>query len=244
MTPKRAPKDAKTCADADLSKASVNKPRHLATVCEAIRRLASGYPDARIALTFANPWELLVATILSAQSTDKKINEITPGLFAKYPTVKDFAEADQAELEQDVHQSGFFRMKSKHIVESARLILERFGGEVPRTMAELTTLPGVARKTANVVLGNAFGVVEGIAVDTHVFRLAHRLGWTTANDPDKVEQDLLRIIPAGDWYRMNYLLIDHGRAVCVARWPHCDGCALAEICPSAFQFPNFQGKPE
>jgi endonuclease III len=209
------------------------------TVSEIIHRLRSAYPHAHIVLTYRTPWELLVATILSAQSTDKKINEITPGLFAKYPDVKAFAEADQADLEQDVRQSGFFRMKSRHIIGAAREILTRFGGEVPCTMEEMITLPGVARKTANVVLGNACGVVVGIAVDTHDFRLAHRLGWTKKDDPDKVEQDLLALIPADLWYLINYTLIDHGRAVCVARWPKCDVCVVNDLCPSAFKFPNF-----
>lgn len=190
-------------------------------------------------LRSTTPWELLVATILSAQSTDKGVNKVTERLFKKYRTVRDYAEADPAKFEQDIHATGFFRNKTKSVLGAARMVLDEFGGEVPRTMEELTRLPGVARKTANIVLSNAFGVIEGIAVDTHVFRLAHRLGWSGEKNPDKVERDLMELIDQSDWYAMNYLLIEHGRAVCSAQRPKCDACTLSDICPSAFQFPHF-----
>lgn len=205
-------------------------------VMEIINRLKKEYPDARIALKFRNPYELLVATILSAQSTDKKVNEITPLLFEKYPDVYALASADIAEVEQIIKPTGFFRQKARYIVLAARQIVERFNGKVPDTMEELTSLPGVARKTANIILANAFGKVEGIAVDTHVKRLAGRLGLSAEKDPDKIERDLLDKIPGEYWYAVNYLLIEHGRAVCKAPKPRCDRCVLADLCPSAFTF--------
>jgi len=200
---------------------------------EITRMLEKEYPDARIALKFSNPFELLTATILSAQSTDKKINEVTEGLFKKYRRIEDYARAPQAEFEKDIYSSGFFRNKAKNIIASARKIISDFEGEVPRTMEELLTLPGVARKTANIVLLNAYGVVAGIPVDTHVRRLSLRLGLTEHNDPEKIERDLMEIIPRRQWGRFCYLLIEHGRKICQAKKPFCDRCVLSRGCPSA-----------
>ena len=199
---------------------------------EIVARLRVAYPDARCSLNFRTPLELLVATMLSAQCTDERVNAVTATLFEKYRSAEDFAEAQPEELEQDVKQTGFYRNKAKHIREASRLILERHGGEVPRTMAELTSLPGVARKTANVVMGNAMGIVEGVVVDTHVGRLAKRLGLTTSDDPVKVEQDLMVLLPQSDWLDLSHLLIYHGRAVCQARKPLCEGCTLLDLCPT------------
>ena len=197
------------------------------------RRLAKEYPDAKCALNFSNPYEMLFATILSAQCTDAMVNKVTAKLFAKYPTLEDYANADRAELEEDIHATGFFRMKAKSIQGSARRLLEVYDGQVPRTMAEVLTLPGAARKTANVVLGNAYGVIEGIAVDTHVGRLARRLGLTDQVDPVKVERDLMALVPPRHWLQVTYLLIEHGRKVCKAPVPRCEECVLRDICPSA-----------
>lgn len=183
-----------------------------------------------------------MAVILSAQCTDKKVNEITPILFKKYKTLEDYIRADQKEFEKIIKPCGFYRAKAKSILTTAKLIKEKFGGKIPRTMAEMLTLRGVARKTANVVLGNAYGVVEGIAVDTHVRRLSQRLGLSESNDPVKIEQDLMKLIPNRDWFKMTYLLIDHGRAICTAKDPRCDLCPLKDICPSAFKFPRFSTK--
>ncbi|AII59576.1 endonuclease III [Dehalococcoides mccartyi CG4] len=203
---------------------------------EIIKRLSVIYPEAKTALNFTTPFEMLVATILSAQSTDKMINKITPALFKKYPGVQAFADASLAELEQDIKSSGFFHNKALNIIGAARAVVSRFGGDVPRNMADMLTLPGVGRKTANVVLHNAFGLVEGIAVDTHVKRLAGRLGLSTNTDPVKIEQDLMALIPRSEWGNFSYYLIDHGRAVCDARKPRCPECVLNDICPSAFLF--------
>jgi len=202
---------------------------------EIIKRLKEEYPEAKIALDFSDPWELLVATILSAQCTDKKVNEVTAGLFKKYRSIDDYAVAGQEELEQDIRPTGFFRNKAKNITGAARLILSDYNGEVPGTMEEILRVPGVARKTANVVLGNAYGIVEGIAVDTHVFRLSHRLGLSEERQPDKVEKDLMSIIPRKDWFHLTYLLIEHGRNVCAAKLARCDICVVNDLCPSAFK---------
>lgn len=207
-----------------------------------MRILKKTYPNAHIVLKFSNPWELLVAVILSAQCTDKKVNEITERLFKKYRALDDYIKADPKEFERDIHAAGFYRAKTKSILTTAKLVKERFGGKIPRTMEEILTLRGVARKTANVVLGNAYGVVDGIAVDTHVRRLAARLGLTRLHDPVKIEQDLMAVLPQKDWFATTYLFIDHGRAICTAKDPRCDLCPLAKICPSAFQFPRFQKK--
>ena len=193
-------------------------------------------------LSNGNPWELLVAVILSAQCTDKKVNEITERLFKKYLTLEDYVAADPKEFERDIHAAGFYRAKTKSVLTTAKLVKEKFGGKIPRTMEEILTLRGVARKTANVVLGNAYGVVDGIAVDTHVRRLSRRLGLTRSHDPVKIEQDLMALLPKKDWFATTYLLVDHGRAICTAKDPRCDQCPLANMCPSAFQFPRFRKK--
>ena len=207
---------------------------------EIIKIFKKKYPRAKIALRFGNRWELLVAVILSAQCTDKKVNEVTEKLFKKYRTLDDYVEADEKEFEKMIRPTGFYRAKTKNILASAKIIKEKFGGKIPRTMKDMLTLKGVARKTANVVLGNAYGIVEGIAVDTHVRRLSQRLGLSIENNPEKIEKDLMELIPKKDWFKSTYLLIDHGRAVCQAKKPHCDLCPLKDTCPSAFQFPRFE----
>ena len=196
--------------------------------------LAVAYPNAVVELDFTNAFELLAATILAAQSTDKTINTITPALFAKYPDPNALAQADQGELEKMVLSSGFFRMKAKNLIGMAQAIVARHGGEVPRTMEELCALPGVARKTANVVLGSALGIDVGVVVDTHVTRLSARLGLTTHTDPVKIEHDLMAILPKEQWTPFAHRLIWHGRRVCIAKKPDCDHCTLAPLCPSAF----------
>ncbi|NTU71447.1 MAG: endonuclease III [Coriobacteriia bacterium] len=196
-------------------------------------RLEAAYGDPHAALHFADAYQLLIAVILSAQTTDVGVNKATPALFARYPTPADLAGADQLEVEEYVRTLGFYHQKAKNIIRTCQMIVAEFGGEVPQSMTELTTLPGVARKTANIVLGEAFGIVEGIAVDTHVFRLAHRFGLSTERDQDKVERDLMAIFPADHWHRVNYDLINHGRKVCTAQRPACGECFLEDICPSA-----------
>lgn len=188
------------------------------------------YPDARCALFFRNPFELLIATILSAQCTDVRVNQVTPGLFARYPTPRAFAEADLAELEEVIRATGFFRNKAKNIIGCATAVLERHHGQVPRTMAELTALPGVGRKTANVILGNIFHI-PGMVVDTHVKRLANRFGWTRSGDPVKIEKDLCSLLPAEKWTLASHLLILHGRALCKAPTPLCSQCPIFQLCP-------------
>jgi endonuclease-3 len=195
------------------------------------RLLAELYPDAHCELDFNNPLELLVATILSAQSTDRRVNMVTPVLFGKYSTAADYAAADRTEVEQIVASTGFFRAKTNSILRMAQVLCDRHGGEVPDTLEELVQLPGVGRKTANVVLGNAFGV-PGITVDTHMLRLANRFWWTRSNDPVKVEQDIAGLIPRPEWTVMSHRVIWHGRRVCHARKPACGACALAPLCPS------------
>lgn len=195
------------------------------------RRLAEVYPAARCALEFDGPWELLVATILSAQCTDVKVNQITPALFARYPDPAAFAEADPAEVEAVIRPIGLHRAKARAIVGAAQAVCSDFGGEVPDTMRDLVRLPGVGRKTANVVLGNAFGV-PGIAVDTHVSRLSRRLGWTERSDPDQIEQDLMALFPRSEWVPVTHRLIAHGRMRCHARRPLCESCEVARWCPS------------
>jgi endonuclease-3 len=206
-----------------------------APVEETIARLKSEYPDATTALDWENPLELLVATILSAQTTDVRVNAVTPNLFAKYPTAADYAAADPTELEEDIRPTGFFRNKAKSLRGMAGALVEDHGGEVPRTMDELVALPGVGRKTANVVLGNAFGIDEGVVVDTHVRRLSNRLGFTIENDPEKIEKDLMQAVPKRDWTVFSHLLILHGRSVCKARKPACADCIVNDLCPSAFE---------
>jgi len=191
------------------------------------------YPDAHCELDFENPFQLAVATILSARTTDVRVNEATPALFSRFPTAEALAEADPAEVEDLVRTTGFYRNKAKHIVGFARGLVEKHSGSVPRAMAELVRLPGVGRKTANVVLGNAFGIDEGVVVDTHVKRLSRLLGFTEETDPVKIERDLMALFPRGAWTMLAHLLIWHGRRVCVARRPRCSECALADECPSA-----------
>lgn len=200
---------------------------------EVLRKLKKLYPAAECALHFRNAYELLVATILSAQSTDKTVNEVTPALFAKYPSPRDLAQADRAELESLVHATGFFRNKARNLQACAQVLVTRYNSEVPQTMAELLELPGVGRKTANVVLGNAFGKNEGIVVDTHVRRLAQRLGFTGHTQPEKIEQDLTAWVPQNDWTIFSHLLILHGRQVCAARKPRCATCIISPECPAS-----------
>ncbi|MCW4044127.1 MAG: endonuclease III [Candidatus Bathyarchaeota archaeon] len=201
-----------------------------------IQLLEKEYPDAKTALNYTTPLELLIATILSAQCTDERVNIVTKSLFKKYTKTEDYANADTAELEQDIKSTGFYRNKAKHIKNCCQLLVAKHNSEVPRTMAELLELPGVARKTANIVLTNAYGVIEGVAVDTHVRRLAQRLGLAKTDDPDKIEADLMRIVPRDKWMRITDLLIFHGRRVCAAKKPHCAACVLNTLCPSAFTF--------
>jgi len=200
---------------------------------EIVKILRSAYPDTAPFLHFSNPLELLVATILSAQCTDKKVNEVTGPLFKKYRSARDFAAAPQAELETYVRQTGFFRNKAKNIIAAAQRLCSAYGGTVPDTMEDLVSLPGVARKTANIVLASAFNKACGIAVDVHVKRLAGRLGLSASLNPDKIEQDLMELLPQKDWIHFNHIMVDHGRAVCVARKPRCPVCAVRKICPSA-----------
>ncbi len=222
-----------------------------------IKLLKKAYPDAKIVLNYSSPWELLVAVILSAQCTDVMVNKVTEKLFKKYKTLNDYAGADLYQFEQDIKPTGFYHAKAKNILSTARLVKEKFKSAVPMTMAEMVTLKGVARKTANVVLGNAYGVVDGIAVDTHVLRLSQRLRLVDVNniggkkivefqksrrtildykkdaDPVKIEQELMQIIPKKDWFNLTYLLIDHGRTVCRAQNPNCGACILTSHCPAA-----------
>jgi endonuclease III len=195
------------------------------------RELAKLYPDAHVELHFDSPLELLVATILSAQTTDRGVNLVTPILFAKYRTAADYASADRAEMEKIIQPTGFFRAKTSSLIGLGQALCDRFGGEVPRRMRDLVTLPGVGRKTANVVLGNAFGV-PGITVDTHFYRLAHRFGWTTQKDPVKIEKEIGGLIERSEWTMLSHRLIWHGRRVCHARRPACGACGVARLCPS------------
>lgn len=212
----------------------VPRPRTAAERTTRVRKilklLDQMYPQPAVPLHHRNCWELLVATILSAQCTDKRVNEVTPGLFQKYPTMADFAAASQAELGNDIRSTGFFNNKSKSLIGAARKIIADFGGQVPRTMAEMLTIPGAARKTANVVLGACYNVHEGVVVDTHVQRNAQRLDLTKNAAPVKIEQDLMKIIPREKWFDFPLQLIFHGRALCVARKPKCSECKLDPLC--------------
>ena len=201
-------------------------------------RLEPEYADLTTGLKFTSPLELVVATILSAQCTDERVNLVTPALFSRYPGARDFAEADASEIEAIIHSCGFFRNKTKSIQGMTRVLIERYNGEVPRTMPELLTLPGVARKTANVVLSHGFDTQAGIAVDTHVQRLSRRLGLTVEQDPVKIERDLMALVPRRSWGRLSDLLIWHGRRVCASRSPACESCVLVDFCPSAFVRPG------
>jgi endonuclease-3 len=201
-----------------------------------IELLEKEHPDAKVALHYSNPLELLMATILSAQSTDETINKVTKTLFKKYTKPEDYANADLKELEQDIRSTGFYHNKAKNLQNSAIMLVEKYNSKVPKTMEELVKLPGVARKTANIVLTNAYGVVAGVAVDTHVRRLGQRLGLSENDDPNKIEKDLMDLVPKDKWMHITDLLIFHGRRVCTAKKPNCAGCVLNKICPSAFTF--------
>jgi len=207
--------------------------QHTSTI---IRRLKKAYPDAHCALDHSNAFELLIATILSAQCTDARVNIVTADLFRKYRGPEDYLKVAQKELETDIHSTGFFRNKAKNIQAACKRIIEVYDGSVPQTMDEILTLGGVARKTANVVLGNAFGIASGVVVDTHVSRLSQRLGLTTNTTPEKIERDLAELVPKRNWVLFPHLMIWHGRQICVARKPKCGECVLNDICPSAFQF--------
>ena len=209
--------------------------RSPAPISEVIARLKEAYPEARTELLWEDPLQLLVATILSAQSTDVRVNKITVGLFHKYRTAEDYAEADLLVLEEEIRSVGFFRNKARSIKNMAQALVEEHGGEVPRTMEELVRLPGVGRKTANVVLGNAFSVNVGVVVDTHVRRVSRRLGLTEHQDPEKIERDLLEMVSEEERALFSHLLIFHGRRVCKSRKPNCSGCVLNDVCPSAFE---------
>ncbi len=222
----RAKKQAGTVSGRRLSLA---QRRELANkVVETLRRL---YPDARCSLDYHTPLQLLIATILSAQCTDERVNKVTPALFARYRSAADFASADPRELENYIRSTGFYRAKAKNIIACCRALVERHGGELPRSLEELTKLPGVGRKTANVLLGTAWGIPAGIVVDTHVRRLARRMGLTQHTDPDKIERDLMELIPQEEWIAFGHRMIYHGRQVCLARNPRCDQCALNSFCP-------------
>jgi endonuclease-3 len=198
-----------------------------------LERLADAYPEAHVALHFTNPLECLVATILSAQCTDERVNIVTKSLFAKYRTPQDYLAVPEDDFKEDIRSTGFFNQKTKSIRGACTRIVEVYDGKVPETMEDLITLPGVARKTANIVMGNAYGKVEGIAVDTHVRRLANRLGFSEESDPDKIELDLMRLIPEDEWFDASYRIIDHGRAVCQAKKPRCAECSLSDLCPAS-----------
>jgi endonuclease-3 len=203
---------------------------------KVIELLEKEYPNAKTALNYSNPLEILTATMLSAQITDERVNIVTQTLFKKYRTPEDYANADLKELEQEIRSTGFYHNKAKNMKRCCQLLVEKYNSQVPKTMEELLELPGVARKTANIVLYNAYGIVAGIAVDTHVRRLSQRLGLTQQNDPAKIEQDLMQITPKEKWMQLTDLLIFHGRQICTARKPKCEICALNKICPSAFTF--------
>jgi endonuclease-3 len=200
---------------------------------QIIRLLKRTYPDARCSLNYSNPLELLVATILSAQCTDERVNIVTADLFRKYASAKDYISAAPTELEQDIRSTGFYRNKAKAIQGACRIINEQHQGRVPENLDDLLALPGVARKTANVVLGNAFGIISGIVVDTHVARLSERLGLTKERQPEKIERDLMELVPRKDWIIFSHLLIAHGRRICKARKPLCDECVVEKLCPSS-----------
>ena len=218
-------------------RASAKRPQTAAArqqrVAEILRGLDRMYPDARCALEHRSPWELLVATILSAQCTDKRVNLVTPGLFAKYPTPRDFASVRPEVLANDIRSTGFFNNKAKSIVGAAKKVVSEFSGQVPRTLEELLTIPGAARKTANVVLGTAYGIASGVVVDTHVQRITRRLDLTRNTDPVKIERDLMQVIPKEKWILFSHQTILHGRALCVARNPRCAQCLLSSLCYAA-----------
>lgn len=203
---------------------------------ETLKQLEKVHSDAKIALNYSSPLELLIATMLSAQCTDRRVNIVTKDLFKRYRTAKDYANTDLKTLEEEIKSTGFYHNKAKNIKNCCQMLVEKFKGQVPKTMEELLQLPGVARKTANIVLANAYRVVEGIAVDTHVRRVSKRLGLTDNENPDKIETDLMQIVPKKSWARITDLLIFHGRRICTAKHPNCAGCVLNDFCPSAFTF--------
>ncbi|HKM60010.1 MAG TPA: endonuclease III [Candidatus Bathyarchaeia archaeon] len=207
-----------------------------ARVAKVIEFLEKKYLDAKTALTYSNPLEMLVATMLSAQTTDARVNIVTQKLFKKYRTPEDYANANLKELEQDIRSTGFYHNKARNLQKCCQMLVEKFDSQVPKTMEELVELPGVARKTANIVLNNSYGIIAGIAVDTHVHRISQRLGLTENEDATKIEQDLMKITPMEKWMKLTDLLIFHGRQVCIARKPKCDICVLNKICPCAFEF--------
>ena len=225
------PAAAKPAKRKKISRPKTARERQ-ARVSEILEKLDHMYPDVTCALVHRTPWELLVATILSAQSTDKLVNQVTPGLFKKYPTIQDFAALRPEVLARDIHSTGFFNNKAKSIVGAAKKILMDFGGQVPRTMEEMLTVPGAARKTSNVVLGTAYGIASGVVVDTHVQRISRRLDLTKNTDPVKIERDLEKIIPQEKWILFSHQIIHHGRALCMARNPRCAECQLEPICYS------------
>jgi endonuclease III len=223
----RTAKSAKTARAARQAHAAGTDPKRVAAI---LAKLDEAYPNATCELNFENPFQLVVATILSAQCTDVRVNQVTETLFKKYPDAKAFAYANPSELEQEIRPTGFFRNKTKSVMGASKAIIEKFGGQVPRTMEEILTLPGVARKTANVVLGTAYGIVSGVVVDTHVLRLSKRLDLSRNEDPKKVEQDLMKIIPKEKWIQFSHQLIWHGRRVCFARKPKCIECNMESLC--------------
>jgi endonuclease-3 len=230
--PREAPQERKKTASGSKNTKTYD-PLAPHRVSEILTRLDQLYPQVTCALTHSSAWELLVATILSAQSTDANVNRVTPELFRKYPTVEAFAALTPEQLEPDVRSTGFFRNKSKSVVGAAKKIVADFGGQVPSNMEDLLTLPGVARKTANVVLGSWFKIADGVVVDTHVHRISRRLELTTNNDPQKIEQDLMRILPRDKWILFSHQIIWHGRKLCIARKPKCVDCSLENLCHAA-----------
>jgi endonuclease-3 len=222
-------KKPKTAAKVAKKVGAGTDPKRVAAI---LQKLDEAYPEATCELKHQNPFQLLISTILSAQCTDVRVNEVTKTLYQKYKTPKDFAYADPSELEQEIRPTGFFRNKTKSIMGASKAILENFHGEVPKTMEEILTLPGVARKTGNVVLGSGYGIASGVVVDTHVIRLSRRLDLTKNEEPKKIEQDLIKIIPQNHWIKFSHQLIWHGRRVCIARKPHCIDCTLESICYS------------
>jgi endonuclease-3 len=226
---KARPKKPVTPKKKPAAQGAGTDPRRVRKILDGLDK---AYPAAKCALHHQNAFQLLIATILSAQCTDERVNKVTPDLFKKYPTPKDFAVANPSELEQDIRSTGFYRNKAKSILGASKRIVEEFGGQVPRTMEEMLTLPGVARKTANVVLGTAFGIASGVVVDTHVQRISQRLDLTKNTDPKKIEQDLMRAVPKDRWILFSHQLILHGRRVCQARRPKCSECVLEKVCYS------------
>ncbi|MCW4043762.1 MAG: endonuclease III [Candidatus Bathyarchaeota archaeon] len=215
-----------------ISSVSVERGR----INRILNILSKAYPNAKVALHFSNPLEMLVSTILSAQCTDERVNLVTKDLFKKYKTPEDYAKSEINELEAMIRSTGFYRSKAKNIRNACQIIVEKFDSKVPRTMNELTSLPGIGRKTANIILSNSYGVIEGIAVDTHVARVSKRLELTNAKEPDKIEQDLMKLIKKESWVSFTYQMIEHGRQICNARKPLCNQCLLKRLCPSAFSF--------